>query len=285
MSVGAIHWALGLTGIDATAHLLLIQLANLADQDGECFPSRNWLAKRMGCSTDTIDRKVALLRRAGLVDVQTQSHTSGAQRVNRYVLAGGRTAAAPSGEGGSRTAAAPGGRTAAEGGAALRAAPINDTKLYTTTADAYARETPAWQKVVEEVNSPLLDPSRTLAIVTGGIEVDHWVRDGADLRLDIIPTIRAICEQRLRAPVKSWAYFRDAVREATARRIAPPNPIQPAMENTSGPSVVAITPARRPQSPTAIAFALAAEARRREALSSRGVDLRDDGVCPPDPDH
>lgn len=86
----------------------------------------------------------------------------------------------------------------------------------------------ASDRVIEAVNHPFLDPNKSLGLVTTAGEVQRWIADGADLETDIIPTVRAICELRLRGPCNSWAYFRQAVRDAASRRMADPDPIQPA---------------------------------------------------------
>lgn len=94
--------------------------------------------------------------------------------------------------------------------------------------DARARD-PA-SLVIEAVNHPMLDPSRSQGLVLSGGEVVRWIREGATLE-DITLVVSSICAQRKPSagPVQSWAYFAPAVRRHVAERLAPDQPIQPAI--------------------------------------------------------
>lgn len=50
--------------------------------------------------------------------------------------------------------------------------------------------------------------------------VRSWLAAGADLRLDVLPTIRAKCAAAKKQSIRSWAYFTQAVADALARRRA-----------------------------------------------------------------
>lgn len=66
----------------------LLLLQNLArkesDEKGYAWPSRRTLAREQGCTVDTIDRKIKLLERAGLLEVTRGQGVHG--RSNRYRL-------------------------------------------------------------------------------------------------------------------------------------------------------------------------------------------------------
>lgn len=89
-------------------------LARYADEDGRCTPARSTIAKRLRCSTDSVDRAKAELMDLGALEVKRRTDDAGDPTSNEYLLRvvpleGSRTAAAtpPQGSGhGSRTAAA-----------------------------------------------------------------------------------------------------------------------------------------------------------------------------------
>ena len=49
---------------------------------------------------------------------------------------------------------------------------------------------------------------------------DTWIRQGADLELDIIPTITRISQKRQPASIRTWSYFSEPIIEARERRLA-----------------------------------------------------------------
>jgi len=48
-------------------------LASLADRDQECFPSQKYIARSLGYSRATINKKIRLLERTGLIKVEKRS--------------------------------------------------------------------------------------------------------------------------------------------------------------------------------------------------------------------
>lgn len=96
--------------------------------DGQVYPSRMTLARRLGCSTDTLDRTVKELERLGWLQVERRGALGA---TSLYTLlnpdisdsAGGRTDAAPP----QGTRAAPGGRTpAAQKDSQAEREPLNE---------------------------------------------------------------------------------------------------------------------------------------------------------------
>ncbi len=122
---------------------------------------------------------------------------------------------------------------------------------------AAPRARPPADRVVEAIASPLLDPSKSLRLVETSTVVAKWIEAGADLELDVIPTVSRLIARRVE-PVRTWAYFTSAVREAAAERLAPVTPIQPA-EAFDG---------QRPQP-----YARAAGGRPRSVLAAMASDL------------
>jgi DNA-binding transcriptional regulator YhcF (GntR family) len=80
MSVKALNWAFEQVTDLPVDKIVLLALADYADQDGCCFPSQDTLAKRGMCSIDTIGRVLKRLVGAGMVE-----------RSKRYAATGNRT--------------------------------------------------------------------------------------------------------------------------------------------------------------------------------------------------
>jgi hypothetical protein len=76
MSVRALTWAFGVRGVSDGTKLLLLVLADYADENGVCWPSRRALCDHLGKSADTVDRRVAELVECGLLDVESRSRPS-----------------------------------------------------------------------------------------------------------------------------------------------------------------------------------------------------------------
>lgn len=75
------------------------------------------------------------------------------------------------------------------------------------------------QKLYEAANGSLVDEASH-----PGIAVLHipqmWLREGCDLELDVLPTIREIGARKHGNKIRDWKYFTPAVAEAKATREA-----------------------------------------------------------------
>lgn len=95
MSVEAIAWALNVEGVKASTKLVLIAIANYANEHGEAWPSRTTLAFHGMCNERTVSRAIAELRQAGLLEVEerwvTAANTTAKGGIRRatniYILA------------------------------------------------------------------------------------------------------------------------------------------------------------------------------------------------------
>lgn len=86
MSIQAMTWAWGLEALDTSQAMVLLALADAANDDGfACWPSQETLARKSRMSVRSVKRHIATLRDAGLIDVETQSSTRG-RRANLYRL-------------------------------------------------------------------------------------------------------------------------------------------------------------------------------------------------------
>lgn len=79
------EWVLD-AGVSDGAIRLYCVLGRYADADGDSYPSRRTLAERMGCSTDTVDRRTRELVDLGALSVAPRYDTDGDRTSNLYRL-------------------------------------------------------------------------------------------------------------------------------------------------------------------------------------------------------
>ena len=112
-----------------------------------------------------------------------------------------------------------------------------------------------WDQLSAAANGALYPLSINLQVVSEPI---GWLKAGADLELDVLPTVRAMAGRCKHHSVRSWSYFAGAVADARDRRLKglpAPSPEVP----------------MRPPPPTR-ADAKIAKAREFKALVQRMVD-------------
>lgn len=86
MSIQAMTWVWGLEGLDTSQTMVLLALADAANDDGfACWPSQETIARKSRMSVRSVKRHIATLRDAGLIDVEMQSSTRG-RMTNLYRL-------------------------------------------------------------------------------------------------------------------------------------------------------------------------------------------------------
>lgn len=86
MSIQAMTWVWGLEGLDTSQTMVLLALADAANDDGfACWPSQETLARKSRMSVRSVKRHIVTLRDAGLIDVEMQSSTRG-RMANLYRL-------------------------------------------------------------------------------------------------------------------------------------------------------------------------------------------------------
>lgn len=86
MSWKALDWATDSDIGTPTMKLILILLANKADERFSCFPSVKTLSAESGAGRSTVLHALNMLEQAGLITRVAQYHESGAQRASRYFL-------------------------------------------------------------------------------------------------------------------------------------------------------------------------------------------------------
>lgn len=87
MSVEAVTWALKQVTEQPVDKLILISLANFADENHSAFPGRKKLAEVGMCSLDTVDRANKRLEARGLIRKDRRLSARGGASSNCYILA------------------------------------------------------------------------------------------------------------------------------------------------------------------------------------------------------
>lgn len=88
MSNEALAWAFK-QQMPVTRKMVLVSLADYADEEGSCFPSHAKTAERSSCSRPTVIRAIDDLASWGYLRVESRSRGGGSQASNRYVLSVG----------------------------------------------------------------------------------------------------------------------------------------------------------------------------------------------------
>lgn len=79
-------WAWQQTATSPAQKLVLVKLADSANDDGVCWPSLRTLERHLGMGKSSVDRHVKKLVEAGLMTVEQRNHTAGRRRSNLYRL-------------------------------------------------------------------------------------------------------------------------------------------------------------------------------------------------------
>lgn len=96
MSVKAVAWVLDdLQGLKPGPSLVMLALADFADERNSCFPGQERIAARARCSRRSVIAYLKELQELGLVSVERRAYSHGASGVrrssNRYILHVGKT--------------------------------------------------------------------------------------------------------------------------------------------------------------------------------------------------
>jgi DNA-binding transcriptional MocR family regulator len=87
MSIRAMVWALDAPIAEHSAKLVLIALADHADDKTmQCWPAADHIAKRTGMSRATVYRAISYLRTNGFLEHTKRRHTSGVPRQPLFIL-------------------------------------------------------------------------------------------------------------------------------------------------------------------------------------------------------
>jgi DNA-binding transcriptional ArsR family regulator len=86
MSTKALSWAIEQPTGSPTRKLILLLLADLADEQLTCYPGREYLAEHAELSEGTVSRTITELRAGGYIRVLRRARKRGGRRTNRYLI-------------------------------------------------------------------------------------------------------------------------------------------------------------------------------------------------------
>ena len=87
------------------------------------------------------------------------------------------------------------------------------------------------------IAGPGLCPASRAAITGTAEVIEGWLQEGIDLEADILPVIRARTPTIRISPIRTWAYFTDAVRAAHRQRLRQPARPQGAEKASANPQL------------------------------------------------
>lgn len=86
MSFDAMSWAVKQQCKTPTSKLILLLIANYADENNSAYPSKDHLSRLANCDERTIRRSLRSLQDQGLLNVEERYDHKGRQTSNRYFL-------------------------------------------------------------------------------------------------------------------------------------------------------------------------------------------------------
>lgn len=248
MSVQAITWALDYPVRSVTEKVILLVLANYANEYGVSWPSQKTLADQSACTDRTVRTILRRLETRGVVRRIPRRRGNGSRRSDIVLLTAfeGRKPAPPGmlGEDDNddeeqaedisacdhNRKEFPGGNRKGfphppEPASALEPSKIRKDSTLLAQAE--------WLSACLAVAGPGLDTAKGSPLHITAIEILHWIEAGCCLTADALPVVETRTAKPRPTPIRTWAYFTPAVLEAKARRKAPRNhPEEPSNEPT-----------------------------------------------------
>jgi len=253
MSVQAITWALDYAAGSVTEKVLLLVLANYANEFGVSWPSQKTLADQTALGERTVRRVLADMERRGVIRRIVRRRGNGSRQSDMILLAAfdGRKPAPPGmlddGPDGTEIDAPdqpangdnrpirPVDNRPPDPDPPATVAALDTSKILKRTTTA--RDVPA--RAVADPNfdqgaapaadaeaaclaacGPGLSAWARIAIVTTRPVIADWLAEGYDLAGDILPTLADRTSQKRDDPIRTWAYFTKAIAKRHALRLA-----------------------------------------------------------------
>ena len=276
MSVQAITWALDYAAGSVTEKVLLLVLANYANEFGVSWPSQKTLADQTALGERTVRRVLADMERRGVIRRIVCRRGNGSRQSDMILLAAfeGRKPAPPgmlddgpedgsdevkSGlpdqpANGDNRPMRPLDNRPPDPDPPATVAALDTSKILkrtTTARDVPARpffEPIGDQDATPEGDSeaaclsacgPGLSASARIAIVTTRPVIAEWLAEGYDLAADILPTLAERTSQTRADPIRTWAYFTKAIAKRHALRLALAARAESAGETKTVPTLTA----------------------------------------------
>lgn len=210
MSIQAVAWAIDQKTGSAAGKVVLLCLANYADEEGKCWPKQETIAAETELSERSVREWLQKLEDAGLISREKRRRDDGYRASDLIRLAFKNQPAKSAGNNQSHRQLAP---TLPEPVAAPTS--FEPSKEPSAAAARGKSDLESLTDRLIEAAGEKIQPhgALVLAPVLGLLDA------GCDLETDILPTIRARTAKMAR-PAGSWAYFVDAIRDAHAQRVA-----------------------------------------------------------------
>lgn len=208
MSIQAVAWAIDQKAGSAAGKVVLLCLANYADEDGKCWPSQETIAAETELSERSVREWLQKLEEAGLLTRTKRRRDDGYRASDLIHLAFKNQPAKSAGKTNSHRQLTP---TLPEPVAAPTS--FEPSKEPSAAAREKFDLESLTDRLVEAAGEKIQPHGAiVLAPILGLIDA------GCDLETDILPTIRARAAKMTR-PAGSWSYFVAAIREAYEQRI------------------------------------------------------------------
>lgn len=272
VSVQAITWALDYAAGSVTEKVLLLVLANYANEFGVSWPSQKTLADQTVLSERTVRRVLADMERRGVILRIVRRRGNGSRQSDMILLAAfeGRKPAPPGmlDDGPDEVESGRSDQPANGDNRPLRPLdnrppdpdpPVTvaalDTskilKITTTARDVPARgvHAPGLGQGADPAGHPeaaclaacgegLCAEARAVIQATAPV-IDGWLAAGYDLDADILPVLQARTLRKRADPIRTWGYFTKAIAKRHAQRLALAERAKSAGETKAVPTLTA----------------------------------------------
>ena len=227
MSIQALTNALSIRGIAPSEKLLLLALANYADEHLRCYPSQQRLADDTCLSKRTVRTLLASMEERGMLSRESRIREDGSRGTDIITLHFDRAQISGGGEMVSPL-------TTFEPSSNL--IDVDDSASALDQSDDWPSGNLV-AELVEAVASPRLDPAKQPGLTLTAGRIVAWKREGASWRHDVVPVVQALCA-KAKGPVSSWKFFDAAIAQAIADNRAA---LEIPEARAIGPPVVSIT--------------------------------------------
>ncbi len=272
MSVQAITWALDYAAGSVTEKVLLLVLANYANEFGVSWPSQKTLADQTALGERTVRRVLADMERRGVIRRIVRRRGNGSRQSDMILLAAfeGRKPA-PLGmldDGPDGAESGPSDQPANGDNRPMRpldnrppdpdppatVAALDTSKILKRTTTARDVPARAFSEPFSDEGAaaaadaeaaclaacgPGLSASARIAIVTTRPVIAEWLAAGYDLAGDILPTLAERTKDKRADPIRTWAYFTKAIAKRHALRLALAERAKSAGETKTVPTLTA----------------------------------------------
>lgn len=236
MSVQAITWALDYVAGSVTEKVVLLVLANYANEYGISWPSQKTLADQTALGERTVRRVLAGMEGRGVIRRILRRRSNGSRQSDMILLAAfeGRKPAPPG--------------MLDEDDALRDRAPFSQPANHDNRPDLPPDNRPLWphppatvaaldtslilkdstQLIGEDwqvaclaVAGARLDRGKGSPLRRSAFEISRWIEAGCSLLADVLPVIESRTADSSQNPIRTWGYFTPAILEAKARRETP----------------------------------------------------------------